>query len=98
MLFRSLQHLQEMLPGRTTKVESLHKIIMTAIGYHQVRNTILKDSEAIKIHLRRPRSPKFCRAKVINLRLIKAGEKGYSFIRRVRDGGRTAAHLKLGKG
>ena len=71
---------------------------MTTIDHHQVRNTILGDSEAIKIHIRRPKSPEVYRAKVINLRLIKAGEKGCSFIRSVKDGGRTAAHLKLGRG
>ena len=80
------------------KTESLHKITTAAVDHHQVGNTILGDSEAMKIHVRKPRSPEVCRAKVINLRLIKAGEEGCSFIRRVWDGGRTAAHLKLGRG
>ena len=92
------QHLQEVLPGRTAKTKSLHKITTTTINHHQMRNTILEDSEAMKIHVRRPRSLEVCRAKVINLKLIKAGEKGCSFILRVRDGGRTAAHLKLERG
>jgi len=63
-----------------------------------VGNTILRNSEAIKIHVRRTKSPEVCRAKVINLGLIKAGEEGYSFIRRVWDDGRIGAYLKLGRG
>ena len=77
------------------KKKSLHKITTTVVDHHQVGNTILENSEAIKIHVRRTRSPEFYRAKVINLWLIKAGEKGCSIIRRVWDGGRIAAHLKL---
>ena len=87
-----------MLHGRTAKTESLHKITTVAVDHHQVGNTILGYSEAMKIHVKMPRSPEVYRAKVINLRLIKAGEEGCSFIRRVWDGGRTAAHLKLERG
>ena len=87
-----------MLPGRTTKAESLHKITMVAMNHHQVRNVILRDSEAMEICIRRPRAPEICRIHVIDLRLIKASEEGCSFIRRVQDGGRTSAHLKLGRG
>ena len=87
-----------MLSGRTTKSEPLHKITTVAVNHHQVRNAVLRDSKAMEICIRRPRAPEICRSQVINLRLIKAGEEGYSFIRRVRDGGRIAAHLKLGRG
>ena len=98
VIYHAPQHLQEMLPGRTTKAKSLHKITTVAMNHHQVRNAIIRDSEAMEIRIRRPRALEICRTQVIILRLIKAGEEGYSFIRRVRDGGRTAAHLKLGRG
>ena len=87
-----------MLSSRTTKAKPLHKITMVVVNHHQVRNAVLRDSEAMEICIRRPRALEICRTQVIILRLIKAGEEGYSFIRRVRDGGRTAAHLKLGRG
>ena len=98
VIYHAPQHLQEMLPSKTTKAESLHKITTVAMNHHQVRNAVLRDSEAMEIRIRRPRALEICRTQVIILRLIKAGEEGYSFIRRVRDGGRTAAHLKLGRG
>ena len=92
------QHLQEVLPGRTAKVESLHKVTMAAIDHHQVRSTILGDSEAMEIHIRRPRAPEIYRFKFIDLRLIKAYKKGCSLTHRVQDGSRTTAHLKLRRG
>ena len=61
VIHHALQHLQEMLPGRTTKVESLHKITTVAINHHQVRNAVLEDSEAMEIRIRRPRAPEICR-------------------------------------
>ena len=60
-----------------------------------MRNTILKDLEAMEIYKRRPRTPELCRAEVINLRLVKTGKKCYSFTHKIRNDGRTAAHLKL---
>ena len=68
------------------------------MNHHQVRNVVLGDSETTEICIRRPKALEIYRTQVINLRLIKAGEEGYNFIRRVRDGGRTVAHLKLGRG
>ena len=76
-------------------MEPLHKITTVAVNHHQVRNTVLGDSEAMEICIRRPRAPEICRTQIIDLRLIKAGEVGCSFIRRVRNGNRTAAHFKL---
>ena len=84
-----------MLSGRTTKSEPLHKITTVAVNHHQVRNAVLRDSEAMEICIKRPKAPEICRTQVIDLRLIKAGEEGCSFMRRVKNGDRTAAHFKL---
>ena len=89
------QHPQEVLSGRMTKIESLHKFTTVAINRRQVRNAILRDSEAMEIYERRPETPEFYRAEVINLGLVKTGKKCYSFTHRIRNDGRTAAHLKL---
>ena len=75
----------------------MHKITTVAVNHHQVRNAVIEDSEAIEICIRRPRAPEICRTQVIDLRLIKAGEEGCSFMRKVRNGDRTAAHFKLRK-
>ena len=61
------QHLQEVLSGRTTKSESLHEVTTAAIDHHQMRNTVIGDSKAMEIHIRRPKTPKVRRIKVINL-------------------------------
>ena len=84
-----------MLSGKTVEAKSLHKVTIAAIDRHQVRNTILRDFETMKIHIRRPKTPEVCRTKAIDLRLIKAGKKGCSFTHRVWNGDRTAAHFKL---
>ena len=84
-----------MLPSRTAKTECLHKVATAVVDHHQVRNAILRDSEVIKIHVRRTGSPEVCRTKVVNLRLVKAGKEGRSIIR---DGGGAATHLKLRRG
>ena len=75
--------------------ESLHKITTIAVNHHKVRNAVLGDSEAMEICIRRPRALEIYRTQVIDLKLIKAGEEGCSFICRVRNGDRTAAHFKL---
>ena len=49
----------------------------------------------MEIYIRRPRIPELCRAKVINLGLVKTGKKGCSFTHRIQNGGRTTTHLKL---
>ena len=77
------QHLQEVLSSRTTKSESLHEVKAATINQHQMRNTVLGDSEAMKVHIRGPRTPEVYKTKVIDLRLINAGEKGCSFIPKV---------------
>ena len=88
------QHPQEVLSGRTTKAESLHKVTTAVIDHRQVRNTILSDSEAMEIYKKRSRTPELCRVKVINLGLVKTGKKCCSFTHKIRSG-RIAAHLKL---
>ena len=84
-----------MLSSRTTKAEALHKITTVAVNHHQVRNIVLRDSEAMEICIKRPRAPEICKTQIIDLRLIKVGEVGCSFIRRVKNGDRTAAHFRL---
>jgi len=60
-----------------------------------MRSTILGNSKAMKVYIRRPRTPEVCRIKVINLRLIKTSKEGCGLTHRVQNCGRTAAHLKL---
>ena len=50
------------------------------------------------IYIGRPRNLEICRIEFINLRLIEACKEGCSLIQRVRNGGRTTAYLKLGRG
>ena len=69
------QHPQEVLSSRTTKAEPLHKVTTATIDCHQVRNTILRDSEAMEIYEMKPRTPDLRRAEIINLRLVKMGKK-----------------------
>ena len=95
VVYHAPQHPQEMLSGRTTKAESLHKVTTATIDRRQVRNAILRDSEAMEIYERRPRTPELCRAEVINLGLVKTGKKCCSFTHKIQNGGRTVAHLKL---
>ena len=59
VVHHALQHPQEVLFGRMTKAESLHKVTTTAIDLCQVRNTILKDSEAMEVYKRGP-EPQNC--------------------------------------
>ena len=75
VIHHALQHPQEVLSSKTTKAESLHKVTTATIDSHQVRNTILKDSEAMEIYEIRPITPNLCRAEVINLGLVKTDKK-----------------------
>ena len=59
VIHHALQHPQEVLSGRTTKAESLHKVTTAAIDLCQVRNAILKDSEAMEVYKRGP-EPQNC--------------------------------------
>ena len=62
-----------------------------------MRNTILRNLEAIEVHIRRAKPPEVCRIEVVNLRLIKLCKEGCGLTHRVRNCGKTAAHLKLGR-
>ena len=73
----------------------MHKITTVAVNHYQVRNTVLRDSEAMEVCIRRPRAPEICRTQVIDLGLIKAGKEGCSFLHMIKNGGRTAAHFEL---
>ena len=92
------QHLQEVLSVRTAKVESLHKVTMATVDYHQMGSTILGNSEAMEVYIGRPKTPEVCRIKVINLRLIKTSKEGCDFTHRVRNCGKIVAHLKSRRG
>ena len=83
-----------MLSGKTAKVESLHEVTTATIDRLQMRSTILGNFEAMELYIGRPRTPEVCRIRVINLRLIKTSKNGGDLIHRVRNCGRTAAHLK----
>ena len=98
VIHHALQHLQEVLPSRTAKAGSLHKVTTAAIDHRQLRSTILGDSEAMEIHIRRPRAPEMYRIKFVDLRLIKAYKKGCNLTHKVQDGSKIAAYLKLRRG
>ena len=63
-----------------------------------MRSTILRNSKAMEVYIGRPKIPKVYKIKVINLRLIKMSNEGCGLTHRVRNCGRTAAHLKLRRG
>ena len=81
-----------------TKVESLHKVTTAIVDCHQMRNTMLKNSKAMEVYIGRPRNQEICRIEFINLRLIEVCKEGCSLTHRVRNGGKTTAYLKLGRG
>ena len=66
-----------MLSGKTAKVESLHEVTTATIDCLQMRSTILGNSKVMEVYIGRPRTPKFYRIKVNNLRLIKTSKEGY---------------------
>ena len=84
-----------MLPGRTTKAESLHEVPPSTKNCLYVRNAILGNLEAMEVHIRRAETPEVYGIKVVNLRLIKTCKKGCGLTYRVWNHGRTTAHLKL---
>ena len=57
-----------------------------------MRNTVLRDSKAIKVHIGRTGSPELCQTEVINFQLVKTDKERCSIIW---DGGRTTTRLKL---
>ena len=77
------------------KAKSLYEVTAATIDRLQMRSTILGNSEIMEIYIRRPRTSKVCRIKVINLRLIKMSKEGRDLTYSVRNCGRIAAHLKL---
>ena len=80
------------------KAESLHEVTAAPIDRLQMRSTILGNFEAMELYIGRPRTPEVGKIKVINLRLIKTSKNGGDLIHRVRNCGRTVAHLKLRRG
>ena len=62
-----------------------------------MRNAILGNLKAMEVHIGRARNPEVCRIEVVNLGLIEMREEGYDLTHRVRNHGRTAAHLELRK-
>ena len=57
-----------------------------------MRNTVLRDSKAIKVYIGRTGSPELCRTKVINFWLVKTDKERCSIIW---DSGITTTRLKL---
>ena len=76
----------------------MHEVTMAAIDYLQMRRTILKNPEAMKVNIGRPKTLEVREIKFINLRLIKASEEGCGLTYKVWNYGRTAACLKLRRG
>ena len=76
----------------------MHEVTTATIDRLQMRSTILENFEAMELYIGRPRTPEVCRIEVINLRLIKTSKNGGDLTHRVRNCGRTVAHLKLRKG
>ena len=92
------QQLQNVPPSRTAQAESLHEVTMATIDHLQMRSIILRNFEAIKVNIGRPRTPEIHRIVVINLRLIKMSKEGCGLTHRVWNCGKTTAHLKLKRG
>ena len=92
------QQFQEMFLSKTAKAEFLHEVIAATIDRPQMRSIILGNSEAMEVYIGSPRTPEVYRIKVINLRLIKTSKEGCGLTHRVRNYGKTTAHLKLRRG
>ena len=82
--------LEEVLPYRTIKKESLHDIFVATVDRLQMGDTLLRYLEAMKIDIRRPGIPKVRGVKV------KTGEEGSGLACRIGNIDRTATNLKLG--
>ena len=89
--------LEEVLPYRTIKKESLHDIFVATVDRLQTGDTLLRYLEAMKIDIRRPGIPKVRGVKVISLGLVKTGEEGSGLACRIGNINRTATNLKLGR-
>ena len=83
IIHHTLQQLQKVLSSKTAKAESLHKVTTTTLDRHQMGNTIFGNSEAMEIYIGRSKTPKVCKIKVINLRLIKTSKEGCGLTHRV---------------
>ena len=89
------QKLEEVLPRKSTKEKSLHKVPTAIIDHLQVGDALLRNLEAIKINIRSPSTSEVCRIKVIDLRQAKLGKEGSGLTRQIRNGGKTTTNLKL---
>ena len=77
-----------------TKEESLHEISMAAINHLQIGDTLLKNSEAMKVNIRSSSTLEVHKNKVIGLGLVESGKEGNGLIHKVRNGGKIATNLK----
>ena len=71
-----------------TKEESLQEISMAAITHLQIGDTLLKNSEAMKVNIRSSSTLEVHKIKVIGLGLVESGKEGNDLIHRVRNGGK----------
>ena len=88
------QQLEEVFPHRMTKEESLHEIFMAAIDRLQIGDTLLRNSEAMKVNIRSSNTLEVCKIKVIGLGLVESGKEGNGLTHRVRNDGKIATNFK----
>ena len=84
-----------MLPRKTAEKKPLHEVSADAIDCLQMGKALLGNPNATEINIRRPSTPEVRRIKIVDLRLVKAGEESRSLTREIGNYNRVAAYLKL---
>ncbi|KAM3714043.1 hypothetical protein ACJW31_01G301700 [Castanea mollissima] len=84
-----------MLSRRTAKKKPPHEVSTAPIECLQMGSAFPRNPEAMKINIRRPSTPEVCRIKIVDLRLVKAGEESCSLARGIGNCSRAATYLKL---
>ena len=84
-----------MLPRRTAEKKPLREVSVDAIDCLQMGKALLGNLKAMKINIRRPSTPEVRRIKIVDLRLVKAGEESRSLTRGIGNCNRVAAYLRL---
>lgn len=88
------QQLEKMLPCRLAKKKPLHEVLAAAINCLKMWNALPRNLEAMTINVGSSSTPKVCRIKVVDLRLVKLSEESSRLSREVEDCGRIVAFLK----
>ena len=95
IIHHTSQQLKKMLPRRTAEKKPLYEVSVATINCLQMGNALLENSEAMEINIRRPNTPKVRKIKIVNLKLVKAGEENRSFACGIENCSRAAPYLKL---